>query len=66
MEDVLEKNTFYVADWQVAGEAYSCRVSILLLPLPLPLPLPLGPIYEFISKGGSHFSRVMYLEYIPM
>ena len=46
-------------------ELYNSNAGKIILPLP-PLPLLLGPIYEFISKGGSLFSRVIYLEYIPL
>ena len=42
--------------FHLAGKACSCYVSILFLLPPPPLLLlflSLGPIYEFVSKGGS-------------
>ena len=48
-----------VCNLRLANKAYSCYISIifllLLLLLFLLLLLSLGPIYEFVSKGGSIF-----------
>ena len=40
-------------------ELYNNNAGKIILLLLLLLP-PLGPVYEFISKGGSLFLRVMY------
>ena len=56
---------FYNPSFARSEELYNNNAGKIILPLPL-LPLLLGPIYEFISKGGSIFSRVIYLEYITL